>query len=74
MKESGYDQEIAERITKNLRTAIETSGKLKREIAEAAGISNAVITQYISGRSQPSLPTLHKLCRVLDVTPDDIIN
>ena len=68
------DQAISDRITQNIRTAIETSGKLKHEIAKALGINAGTISQYLSGRAQPTLTTLHKLCKVLDVTPDDILN
>lgn len=61
-------------ITENLRNEIETSGKSKTEIAKAIGVSRSTISQYLSGRAQPTLATLSKLCNFLDCSADDILN
>ena len=61
-------------ITQNIKAEIENSGKSKSEIARAIGVSNPTISQYISGRIQPSLATLSKLCTFLDCSADDILN
>ena len=61
-------------ITQNIKAEIENSGKSKSEIARAIGVSNPTISQYISGRIQPSLSTLSKLCTFLDCSADDILN
>ena len=45
-------------ITENLKREIETSGKSKSEIARAIGVSNPTVSQYLSGRAQPTLATL----------------
>ncbi|MBR2974347.1 MAG: helix-turn-helix transcriptional regulator [Clostridia bacterium] len=45
----------------------------KSEIAEAIGVSRATVSQYVSGRAQPTLATLSKLCTVLDCSADDIL-
>ena len=60
-------------ITENLKNEIEASGKSKTEIAKAIGVSKATVSQYLSGRAQPTLATLSKLCRVLDCSADDIL-
>ena len=60
-------------ITENLRNEIETSGKSKTEIAKAIGVSRSTISQYLSGRAQPTLATLAKLCKFLDCSADDIL-
>lgn len=60
-------------IFKNLKNEIENSGKKKSEIAQAIGISAPTLSQYLSGRAQPTLATLTKLCRVLDISADDIL-
>lgn len=65
--------ELSERITENIRIEIECSGKTKTEIAEAIGVSKPTISQYLSGRAQPSLATLSKLCNYLDISADDIL-
>ena len=48
-------------ITENLKREIETSGKSKSEIARAIGVSNPTVSQYLSGRAQPTLATLSRL-------------
>ena len=60
-------------ITKNLKREIEQSGLKKSEIADAIGVSRATISQYLSGRAQPTLATLSKLCAILDCSADDIL-
>lgn len=65
---------LDEMITENLRREIEHSGKTKAEIARAIGVTKPTVSQYCSGRAQPTLSTLAKLCRVLDCSADDILN
>ena len=60
-------------ITENLKKEIEQSGLKKSEIADRIGISRATLSQYLSGRAQPTLATLAKLCKVLDCSADDIL-
>ncbi len=61
-------------ISENLRKEIEQSGLKKSEIADAIGVSRATVSQYLSGRAQPTLATFSKLCAVLDCSADDILN
>lgn len=61
-------------ITENLKKEIEQSGIKKSEIAKAIGVSRATVSQYVSGRAQPTLATLSKLCTFLDCSADDILN
>ncbi|MBO5223331.1 MAG: helix-turn-helix transcriptional regulator [Clostridia bacterium] len=61
------------KISENIRREIEQSGKSKTEIANAIGVSNPTISQYLSGRIQPSLSTLSKLCNYLNISADDIL-
>ena len=61
-------------ITENIKREIEQSGLKKSDIASAIGVSKATVSQYLSGRAQPSLSTLSKLCKVLDCSADDILN
>ena len=65
---------LDEIISKNIKTEIENSGKTKTEISKALGVSKPTVSQYISGRIQPSLATLSKLCSFLDCSADDILN
>lgn len=61
-------------ISQNIKAEIENSGKSKSEIARAIGVSNPTVSQYLSGRIQPSLATLSRLCAFLDCSADDILN
>ena len=61
-------------ISENLKLEIETSGKSKTEIARAIGVSCPTVSQYLSGRAQPTLATLSKLCNYLDCSADEILN
>ncbi len=60
-------------ISENLKKEIEQSGLKKSEIADAIGVSRATISQYLSGRAQPTLATFSKLCTILDVSADEIL-
>lgn len=68
------EESLDEIISRNIRQEIELSGKTKTEIARAVGVSNPTISQYLSGRIQPSLATLSKLCTFLNCSADDILN
>lgn len=68
------NENIDAKITENLKREIETSGKSKTEIAKAIGVTSATVSQYCSGRAQPTLATLYRLCRFLDLSADDILN
>ena len=61
-------------ISENIKKEIEHSGMLKKDIANAVGISNATLSQYLSGRAQPTLATFSKLCSVLDCSADDVLS
>ncbi|MDE5721580.1 MAG: helix-turn-helix domain-containing protein [Clostridia bacterium] len=60
-------------ISQNIKKEIETSGKSKTEIAAAIGISRPTLSQYLSGRAQPTLATLSKLCNFLGCSANDIL-
>lgn len=68
------NKDLNEIIRQNIKAEIENSGKSKSEIAKAIGVSNPTVSQYLSGRIQPSLATLSKLCSFLDCSADDILN
>ena len=68
------NKNLDEIISRNLKQEIEQSGKTKTEIANAIGVSKPTVSQYISGRIQPSLATLSRLCTFLNCTADDILN
>ena len=64
---------LDELISENIRSEIEHSGRTKTEIARALGVSNPTVSQYLSGRIQPSLGTLSRLCSFLGCSADDVL-
>ena len=60
-------------ISENLKKEIELCGKTKTEIAKELGISKPTLSQYISGKIYPSLPTFAKLCQIIDCSSDNIL-
>lgn len=67
-------ESIDEAIPQNIRREIENSGLSKSEIAKRLGVSKPTVSQYCSGRAQPTLATLAKLCEILDCSADDILS
>ena len=61
-------------IWKNLKDEIEHSEKSKTQIARELGVSKATISQYLSGKIQPSLSTFARLCACLNCSADEILN
>ena len=58
-----------EEIKKRLHEELTASGKSQTEIAQALGIKQQSVQQYLSGRALPSLDTLANLCEILELYP-----
>ncbi len=43
------------------------------EIARRVGLSTQRYGHYVAGRREPDLATLVRICRALDVTPNDVL-
>ena len=52
---------------------ITASGKSQTEIAQALGIKQQSVQQYLSGRALPSLDTFANLCEILELDPAYIL-
>ena len=61
-------------ISNNIKREIERSSKTKTEIVRAIGVSSPTVSQYLSGKIQPSLVTFFKLCMVLGISAGSILN
>jgi transcriptional regulator with XRE-family HTH domain len=61
------------KISNNLKREIETCGKTKSQIARELGISKPTLSQYLSGKVFPSLPTFARLCKIIDCSADEIL-
>ena len=62
-----------EEIQKRLREAITLSPLTKVEIAKQVGINSSTISKYLYHDKFPSIDTFANLCKVLDVSADEIL-
>lgn len=60
-------------IQKQIAFHIKNSGMTQTEIAKKLGIKQPTVSEYVYGRSFPSLETLANLCILLDVSADEIL-
>lgn len=63
----------SEEIQIRLREAIKNSGMTQKQIAEAINVSTGTISKYMRINKFPSIDTFANLCKVLDVSADDIL-
>lgn len=45
----------------------------QKELAEKVGVSWQTVSEWESGRQQPRMAHLRKLCEALGVTPDELL-
>lgn len=62
-----------EEIQKRLREAIKNSGLTQTEIAKQLGITQSTVSKYVRRDKYPSIDTFANLCKILDVSADDIL-
>ena len=60
-------------IQLRLREAINTSQLSKTEIANKLGVNPSTISRYLHANTFPSLDTFANLCKILDVSSDEIL-
>ena len=62
-----------EEIQKRLREAIEYSNITQKELAEKLKINPSTVSKYMRLNKYPSLDTFANICKILDVSADDIL-
>ncbi len=60
-------------IQKALIDALEQRTITQAELAEKIGVSQSMISHYVSGRKLPALDTLSRICTVLDLDANEIL-
>lgn len=60
-------------IQKRLREEIARSSLSQKEIAEKLGINPSTVSKYTRLDVYPSLDTFANLCKILDVSSDEIL-
>jgi transcriptional regulator with XRE-family HTH domain len=64
---------LSEHIGKRARAAREALALTQAEVAEELGMSAEAYGRLERGKMMPSVPTLWKLCRILQVTADALL-
>ena len=62
-----------EQIRNALIEALKQSNIKQEDLAKKIGVSQSMISHYVSGRKMPALDTLSRLCTVLDLDANDIL-
>ena len=56
-----------------MREEIKNSSKTQKEIAEELGINPSTISKYMRLDKYPSLDTFANICKILDLSADEIL-
>lgn len=60
-------------IQKRLREAIKYSNISQKELAEKLGVNPSTVSKYMRLDKFPSIDTFANICKILDVSADDIL-
>lgn len=67
--------ELANRVGKNIRRAMERHGwQTISGLSRACGITVAAMSHYVKGKRVPTLSIALKICDVLNITLDQLLN
>lgn len=56
-----------------IRLSIEEKGMTQKELAKELGVSPSRVSDYISGRAEPTLRIARAICLILGITPAAIL-
>lgn len=59
--------------SERIKSLVESTGLSQREIARRIGVSNVSLSQWVSGKNEPSKENLEGLCEFFSVTPAFIL-
>lgn len=65
--------EMARTVGRQLGAAIKRSGRSQSDIASDLGISPSRLSNWVSGENEPPFAYLAALCRLTDVSADEIL-
>ena len=68
-----FDMITIDQIQEKLREAIRTAPISKKELAKKLGINQSTVSKYLHQDKFPSLETFANLCKILDVSSDEIL-
>ncbi|MDE6302144.1 MAG: helix-turn-helix domain-containing protein [Clostridia bacterium] len=65
-------EEIKNIVSKNLKSAREAMGLTQQQVAEIMQTKQTVYSRYETGRAELDYYKIEKLCRLFDITPNDL--
>lgn len=65
---------LTECFAKKLAACREAKGLSKRRLAEDSGVSLAMVSEIEGGKKTPSIDTIYRLARALDIRPGKLID
>ncbi len=60
-------------VAELLKVSIEEKGISKKDFAREIGVSQSRVSDYLAGRSEPSLKTSRHICEVLNIPPATLL-
>lgn len=60
-------------IHENLKLARKKTNLTQQQVADSIGISRQAISQWESGKSTPDVETLQLLCKLYNITPNELL-
>lgn len=60
-------------IQERLREAIKYGNISQKQLAKALGVNPSTVSKYMKQNKYPSLDTFANLCKILDVSSDEIL-
>jgi transcriptional regulator with XRE-family HTH domain len=56
-----------------LKKILEERGVKQSDLADKLGVSKVSLSNWATGKSQPSLETVVRICQILDVKIDELV-
>ena len=60
-------------IGANIKEAMRVKKVTQMQLAAALGVKQNTVSQWVNGKNEPNCETIIKLCRFLDVTPNELL-
>jgi len=60
-------------VAELIELSLEEEGMTQKQLAQKIGVSPSRINDYVSGRAEPTLKIARLLCRVLNITPAQML-
>ena len=61
-------------VAELIELSLEEEGMTQKQLAQQIGISPSRINDYVTGRAEPTLKIARMLCRILKITPAEMLS